>query len=75
MNDTTTAKSDSAAGLLDEIKTKAHHQDAQCAAAYREGLKDAAGFMGLASAMSDKFPQKKELQERFSRYVHGDFGG
>jgi hypothetical protein len=69
MNETTTAKTDSAAGLLEEIKAKANQRSAE---AYREGLKDAAGFMGLVSAMSDKQPQKKELQERFSRYVHGD---
>ncbi len=71
MNSTTT-KTRSAASILDEIKEQAHQQDARCASAYREGLKDAAGFMGLASAMPDS-AQKKELQERFSRYVKGDF--
>jgi hypothetical protein len=67
------AKTASAAGLLEEIKSKAHQSDALYATAYREGLKDAGGFMGLMNAMSDSLPQKKELQDRFARYVHGDF--
>jgi hypothetical protein len=67
------AKTASATGLLDEMRAKAQHSDSFYATAYREGLKDAGGFMGLINAMSDDLPQKKELQDRFARYVHGDF--
>ena len=62
----------SASRLLEEIKNKAHQADAVYTTAYREGLKDAGGFMGLMNAMSDS-PEKKDLQDRFARYVHGDF--
>ena len=58
--------------MLDEMRSKAQHHDARFAEAYREGLKDAGGFMGLMNAMSDDVPQKKELQDIFARYCRGE---
>ena len=65
------AKEASAERLLQEIESKANQSDALYATAYREGLKDAGGFMGLMNAMTDG-PQKKALQDRFARHVNSD---